>query len=83
MIVNGKLCIQLDDEQLDKVVIDHCRAAAQTCLDVINIDKKRYKEAESINLKGIIHIDLEENQKYLDALNTVIEYFGGVQVQSE
>ena len=77
MIVSGNLSIKVDDEQLDKIVVDHCNAAIATCIDVINLERQciiRNPSGDTVH-----HIqNILDHQRYLDALRTVVEYFGGV-----
>lgn len=77
MIVSGNLSIKVDDEQLDKIVVDHCNASIATCIDVINLERQCI--ARNPSCDTVHHIqNILDHQRYLDALRTVVEYFGGV-----
>ena len=78
MIVSGNLSIKVDDEQLDKIVVDHCNAAIATCIDVINLERQCIARS-SPQADSTHHIqNILDHQRYLDAMRVVVEYFGGV-----
>lgn len=77
MLVDGKLMIKLDNEQLDQIVIEHCREAIFTIKDILNLDRDRINRADDLANVRVIESDIEDNLRYAEALNTVIEYFGG------
>jgi hypothetical protein len=76
MEVSGKLCIKVDDEQLDELVVDHCQQALNVCASVLELEcdavmNKSYEDAQ-------YHIDtIAEYEEYTSALRTVIKFFGG------
>jgi hypothetical protein len=79
MEVSGKLCLKVDDEQLDELVINHCQRAIDVCTSVIELElatlenKSRADEQQQIS-SALMIVDYEE---YLNALRTVIKFFGG------
>lgn len=77
MIVSGNLSIKVDDEQLDKIVVDHCNAAIATCIDVINLERQCIARNPSGDTQYHIQ-NILDHQRYLDAMRVVVEYFGGV-----
>ena len=76
MEVNGKLCIKVDDEQLDELVVKHCQSALDVCVSVMELESiavmdKSYEDAQH-------HIDIiTDYENYATALRTVIKFFGG------
>lgn len=79
MEIDGKLCIKLYDEQIDKIVIDHCQRSIDVCSSVIELElsalenKSHADEQQQID-SALMIADYEE---YLNALRTVIKFFGG------
>lgn len=70
------LRVKLDEEQLDQMVVDHCKDTIQTILRCINIER----ELTRGELPGYRDVHLENIRKYerdLEALKTVVEYFSG------
>jgi hypothetical protein len=76
MEVSGKLCLKVDDEQLDELVIQHCQRALDVCTSVIEL------EVNAMNIKSYedaqVHVDtILQYEDYAGALRTVIKFFGG------
>lgn len=79
MEVSGKLCLKVDDEQLDELVINHCQRAIDVCTSVIELElaaleNKSHADEQQQICSALMIVDYEE---YLNALRTVIKFFGG------
>lgn len=73
MDIQGTLSLKVDDEQLDQIVIMHCQKAASTCVDIIELERYAMKTNGALR-----HAEnIRDYQNYVEALNTVITYFGG------
>ena len=76
MEINGKLYVKVDDEQLDEIVVKHCQAALNACMSVLELEAAAMKADSNINAN--VHVsNILDYEVYVDALCTVIKFFGG------
>lgn len=74
--VIGNLILEVDDEQIDSIVVDHCIEAHRVCSTVLDLEIKAMQDKN--------YVDCDHNAanvcdylNYVSALKTVIAYFGG------
>ena len=75
--INGKLAVTIEDEELDRIVIDHLKNAVEACYDCIDLDEREIARGET---REFLKQDIDDHIKYIEAMNTIIEYFGGTAV---
>lgn len=72
--ISGKLSVVVEDEQLDNIVIKHLQDAVELCYDTIALAERDIEQGGDY---PFLKQDIDDNIKYLEAMNAVIEYFGG------
>lgn len=77
MLVEGKICIDVDDEELDKIVVSHCQAAVRVCNTIIDLESAMCDTANSIDERHVHIANIADQHDYIHALQKVIAYFGG------
>ena len=76
MQIPGTLSIKVDEEQLDEIVIMHCQKAVELCTDIFELERQAM--ARTNGDKALLHLqNIMDYVNYINALNTVIQYFGG------
>ena len=76
MEVSGKLCLKVDDEQLDELVIKHCQRTLDVCMSVLLLEGAAMKSKDYIDVQHNVDM-IVDYQNYASALRTVIKFFGG------
>lgn len=79
MEVSGRICIKVDDEQLDEIVVDHCNSALETCLTILELERKAMVGKSGYEVQCRVE-NVLDYENYVFALRTVIDYFGGVAI---
>ena len=75
--INGKLAVTIDDEELDSIVINHLRNAVEACYDCIDLDEREIARGDT---REFLKQDIDDHIRYIEAMNIIIEYFGGIAV---
>lgn len=75
--ISGKLCVKLNDEQLDQVVIDHLHTVVVTVETAIALDRAAYRRSETSQERDMYAYNVMESRATLEALLKVITYLGG------
>lgn len=75
--INGKLSVKITDEEMDRLVIDHLNDAIVTCNNMIELVKRDMEKPQDHEWKAVCIQEIEDNMRYIENLNAVIQFFGG------